>query len=159
MRTLSGAKIDEKERELSNCQVFLDSSLRRKGCARLIRTSYFAYFAKKVKSGEVKPWEGVSIARKTPKGFPGKKCSVLAPGWELLSDYKTGKIDDAKYTERYKAEILAKIPPENVAHALDGKILLCWEKPDKFCHRHIVAEWLREAGFDVDEVSGEGEGG
>lgn len=28
-------------------------------------------------------------------------------------------------------------------------VLCCYEKPDEFCHRHILAEWL---GKDVEEL-------
>jgi hypothetical protein len=28
---------------------------------------------------------------------------------------------------------------------------MCYEKPGSFCHRHLVAEWLRENGFDCRE--------
>jgi uncharacterized protein (DUF488 family) len=24
----------------------------------------------------------------------------------------------------------------------EDAILLCWESPEKFCHRHLVADWL-----------------
>jgi hypothetical protein len=34
-------------------------------------------------------------------------------------------------------------------------VLLCWEKPPKDCHRALVAEWLREAGFEVEEIPAE----
>ena len=31
-------------------------------------------------------------------------------------------------------------------------VLLCYEKPGDFCHRHILANWLEENfGFKVEE--------
>lgn len=29
--------------------------------------------------------------------------------------------------------------------------LVCYEKPDDFCHRHLVAQWLRANGFSCTE--------
>ncbi len=39
-----------------------------------------------------------------------------------------------------------------VADDLYGKILLCYEKPENFCHRHILAEWLRKNGYKCEEL-------
>ena len=30
-------------------------------------------------------------------------------------------------------------------------VLLCYEKPDEFCHRHLVAEWFNRNGIYVVE--------
>ena len=30
-------------------------------------------------------------------------------------------------------------------------VLVCYEIPSDFCHRHLVADWLRERGFDIEE--------
>jgi hypothetical protein len=33
-------------------------------------------------------------------------------------------------------------------------VLLCYERPDEFCHRHIVAAWLeKELGIEVEEYA------
>lgn len=32
--------------------------------------------------------------------------------------------------------------------------LICYEKPPNFCHRHLVAEWLRRNGFECEEWDG-----
>ena len=29
--------------------------------------------------------------------------------------------------------------------------LLCYEKPDDFCHRHLVADWLNKNGYKCEE--------
>ena len=29
--------------------------------------------------------------------------------------------------------------------------LVCYEKPSDFCHRHLVAKWLKENGYNVEE--------
>ena len=30
--------------------------------------------------------------------------------------------------------------------------LICYEKPSEFCHRHLVADWLKEYGIEVEEL-------
>ena len=34
---------------------------------------------------------------------------------------------------------------------LDSVILLCYEKPGDFCHRHLVADWLTKNGTECKE--------
>ena len=29
--------------------------------------------------------------------------------------------------------------------------LVCYEKPEDFCHRHLVANWFRENGIQIKE--------
>ena len=29
--------------------------------------------------------------------------------------------------------------------------LVCYEAPDKFCHRHLVADWFNKAGYRCEE--------
>ena len=37
-----------------------------------------------------------------------------------------------------------KLNPQQVVDDLDdGSILLCYEVPSEFCHRHIAAEWIQ----------------
>ena len=30
--------------------------------------------------------------------------------------------------------------------------LLCYEESEEFCHRHLVAKWLRDFGYEVKEL-------
>lgn len=113
----------------------------------LIRTSYFAKY---------KESNGVSIALKSPEWFKGESYKALAPSWSILGNYQSSlqtKEDQQVYETRYRAEILAKLDPETIATALNGKVLLCYERSYDFCHRHIVAQWLKEKlNIDVVEI-------
>ena len=98
----------------------------------------------------------VSISRFPPKGYKGYKFSKLAPPAELLLDYK--KTGDTKaYVKTYKETVLAKLDAKDLYNKFEeyfgGKdiCLLCFEKPDSFCHRHIVSEWFQEAGLPSRE--------
>jgi uncharacterized protein (DUF488 family) len=36
---------------------------------------------------------------------------------------------------------------------LNKVILICYEKPSDFCHRHLVAKWFIENGINCEEFS------
>jgi uncharacterized protein YeaO (DUF488 family) len=116
----------------------------------LIYTSYFS-------SRKYEPKDGVAIARWC-SFWPGRKFDALVPSEELLLWWKSLPIKDqlqaeAKqhYENLYREQTLNKLDPSKVAKKLEGKTLLCYEKSEDFCHRHIVAKWLRENGFACEE--------
>ena len=90
----------------------------------------------------------VSISRGVPNWFKGRKYRKLNPSSTSFN------IQDQKmFTEAYQREVLDKLDPHEVVGELgDGAVLLCYEPATKFCHRQVVAQWLRDAGYDVDEV-------
>lgn len=117
-----------------------------------IYTSYFAnwrYFPKDIKQ--------ISIAKFPPKGFKGDTFTCLSPSNALLYGYKNGSISEQSYVIEFK-EYLSKLNFRKVLNdlkSLSGDkdcILLCYEKPTDFCHRHLVAEWLKENGAIVEEL-------
>ena len=118
------------------------------------------YFAKSIKYHEM-GYALVCISRKVPWFIPSDvqmyHYGDLAPSAEILwlKDYPE------EYTKRYKAEILNKVNRMSFVMFLydlanrtktDKVALLCFEAPEKFCHRHIVAEWLNEINLGVDEI-------
>lgn len=95
----------------------------------------------------------ISIAAKAPDFYTGRVYLPLAPSWEIFSTYQKNH-DINLYTEKYVEEILFPLDPQQVFEEL-GKysILLCWESPDKFCHRRIVAKWLQDSlGVKIPEL-------
>ena len=119
-----------------------------------IYTSYFG-IAKKFNPLQ---FELISITRYPPKQFKGFNYIKLAPSAEILEAYKSSEPTEAikqEYTEKYKRDILSKLDAAEVVKDLQrfscGKdvVLLCYEKNDDFCHRHIVAEWLTENGYET----------
>jgi len=85
----------------------------------------------------------VSIARGTPKFFNGEIFYPLIPTWDMIMNHKNNKITDGQYTLLYY-EILEKINPREIIEDYNEKIFLCWCAKNKFCHRHIFAEWLNK---------------
>lgn len=118
----------------------------------MIYTSYFA-------SRKYKPEDAVSIARFTPVWFKGLECKTLAPSFELLNWWKSRTPSEQSmesyqrsYTAKFILEVLYNLDVHKVAKELDGKVLLCYEKSEDFCHRHIIADWLRANGYECKEL-------
>ncbi len=110
----------------------------------MLYTSYFA----KVK--EVP--NPIAISGGVPDRYKGERYKDLAPSWDLVGNYKTGKISEDRYREIYTEEVLDYLTPERVISELPEECtLLCWEVSGEFCHRHIVADWLRAGGYFIQE--------
>ena len=85
----------------------------------------------------------VGISRSIPGYLKGriKAYKPLCPPWQLISSYKDNKIDRLQYEEEYRNTVLNKLDPHQVYQDLGhDAVLLCWEQPDKFCHKHIAAD-------------------
>lgn len=117
---------------------------------------YTTYFAKLKKLPEnVVP---VAICRYVPAGLRQScyRYFELAPNPDILMEYKcTGCVE--KFTKDYNEQILAKLDPHGLINDLTRWVgdkdiaFVCYEKPTDFCHRHLVADWLRKAGYDCEE--------
>lgn len=109
----------------------------------IVRTSYFARY---------KGPDGINIAMKPVPGFKGPSYPALYPKWSFLSQYKKDN-DKHAYTKAYYEQVLSHLDPQEVYNDLKDKTLLCWEKAGLFCHRRIIADWLKhELGVTVLEV-------
>ena len=99
----------------------------------------------------------IAICGKSPDWWEGLKYTVLAPKYWWWSIWKEeGKSEDW-YTQKYISTVLDNLMPISVVSDLktlagDHDIaLVCYEKPEDFCHRHLVSQWLRDAGYSVEE--------
>lgn len=112
-----------------------------------IKTSYYS----KLRSiPEQDKTNIISISRKSINNT-GRPFPELMPTSKLLWDYKQGVVNQEGYTEQYNAQ-LALLDPHKIAEEIgDNAILLCFEGPSKFCHRHLVAAWLNKHGYNVTE--------
>jgi len=90
----------------------------------------------------------VSIAGKAPSWYKGREYKKLAPKYWFFKRYKEdGDVDF--YVEQYYKEVLSKLNAQEVYDELGhDSILLCWETPDEFCHRRVVAGWF-EAELEI----------
>jgi uncharacterized protein (DUF488 family) len=112
-----------------------------------IFTGYLAQAKNYTEAG----YEPISIARFN-RFFTGKKYPNLAPHPSWLKD------SEQVYRPKFEA-LLDKLSPAEVLEDLeklsDSKdvVLLCYEKPGEFCHRHMVADWLqKQLGIEIKEL-------
>jgi hypothetical protein len=112
-----------------------------------MKTSYFA------KSGH--SVYGVSIAGRCPDWFTGREYKKLAPKYWFFKKFKEDG-DEDYYIEQYQKCVLDTLDPQEVYNDLgNDAILLCWEKTEDFCHRHLVSRWLRDKlGIVIEEIYG-----
>jgi len=87
----------------------------------------------------------IAISVRVPAENVFNQLPSLAPTWDLVKDYKTGKINDAEYVVKYLTILKERdLTPAKIYDAIpDGAILLCYEKPGQFCHRRVLAIWLQ----------------
>lgn len=128
--------------------------------ADTVYTGYFARMKDYIKAGFTK---FISISVYQPKFVIGqsqiKKCiaytdslgrsiNLMPDKNELLLMKKEENI--ARYINRYGL-VLAQYKVEDIWEAFHGGILLCYEKYDNFCHRHLISMWLKSFGYKSEE--------
>ena len=123
----------------------------------MIYTSYF---------GKIKDFpsnfEPICIARWKPKWYHGKALLSLAPSDQLLRWWRA--VDqNASNWDRYKIvfedEVLLGHNPRSIEKMIKQAagdkvpVLVCFEK-GIYCHRHLIAAWLRKNGIKCEEWHG-----
>lgn len=114
----------------------------------------------------------VSICAKAPNGYRGLEYKKLAPHYEFFVHWKDSR-DDDYFIACYKSRVLTKLDclrvitelhmllPELIKLDMRSPVytspdyhivLVCYEKPSDFCHRHLVADWLNEHGIKCEEL-------
>lgn len=92
-------------------------------------------------------------------GFKGKAIPKLAPKrafWNIWHD-NIGKIPEEEnnryYIEQYYKQVLSKVDIEELLKDEKDPILLCFEKGQDFCHRHVLAEYIEMTyGIKVRDI-------
>lgn len=80
----------------------------------------------------------VAISRSVPKWFNGSADQRLAPTWAMLH------MSREEYDYEFR-KILKRLNPRKIYEDLgDNAVLLCYERPNEWCHRRLVAEWFEE---------------
>lgn len=118
----------------------------------MIYTSYFS-------SRKFNVNDGVAITL-GGKFWKGEVDKTLAPTSRILNWWKNELTEEERLTPKkqaiYKAlyirDVLAKLDVKEYAKKYQNKVLLCFEKTGDFCHRHIVAEWFNNNGFECKEL-------
>lgn len=95
----------------------------------------------------------------------------VAPRWIWWSEWHEKFKDDyesdeskAWYGKKYRSTVLDALDPVDILFEIkklagdSNTYLLCYEAPEKFCHRHMLATWLNlkaEAGVEEWEQKNE----
>lgn len=124
----------------------------------MIYTSYFAKLRSMPEN-----IVSISICAKVPVWYKGLQYKKLAPKYDFFMRWKENH-DDEYYIKCFKEQVTDKLNAVQVIRDLnelvadlepkDGScdvVLVCYEKPSDFCHRHLVAKWLNENGFVCKE--------
>lgn len=105
----------------------------------------------------------ISICAKAPSWYNGLEYKNLAPSYDILIEWKSDP-NEERYIRRFNDEILSKLNQDEVINDLGFLCefnqskhiaLVCYEKSDDFCHRHLVSEWLRNNDYNVEEFKKE----
>lgn len=118
----------------------------------------------------------VSIAGKSPEWYHGLEYKKLAPKYSFWKVWKENQ-DNQYYIDHYYSDVLSGLTQMEVIkeltillqakvnrvlhHPLDSNLnqyhiaLVCYESPEKFCHRHLVSEWLEKDNFKCSELTKE----
>lgn len=102
----------------------------------------------------------VQISNSVPKNFvPDRRWNEVIPDWcTMVAPSKDGLISHKEYERRYRRmldqrkESIERTFTENISRSNRTPVLMCYEAPNKFCHRHILAKWLVENNI-VDNVT------
>lgn len=125
----------------------------------ILYTSYYSNKHRKDISGFQ-----VAISRYKPKWLDFNKegilwYEILSPSKELLKKYKNGLVTEDKFRLEYLLQVSKNLECskalESISKVLDNGtniILLCYEKSNDFCHRHILAEIFNEEGYQTKEL-------
>lgn len=114
-------------------------------------TSYFANW----RNYPTDKYQPIAVVRTTPKYYHYMNIPELAPP-EKIKHYphETLAIIYREYLDNNRSARgiciqIAKICGDKIP------VLLCYEKPHDFCHRHILREWLiAERGVNITELGG-----
>jgi len=88
--------------------------------------------------------KGVAICIYPPLDWADARFPALEPPRKLFFARKAEQITQEEYEKRYKEEVLSNLDPQQIYDILKDQVLLCWENPGEFCHRRIVAKWIKE---------------
>ena len=115
----------------------------------------------------------ISICARAPQWYSGIQYKKLAPKYDFFMEWKQNH-DNDYYVEHFSSEVLELLDVRRVMNELQVALpdevkvqmqapfwsskdwhvaLVCYEKPSDFCHRHLVADWLRQNGYECSEWS------
>lgn len=99
----------------------------------------------------------ISICGKAPDWYDGLQYKRLAPKYDFFMKWKQNH-DNDYYIKCFNEQVLLPLNASEVLSELQSLagldkdiVLLCYERPTDFCHRHLVSAWFREHGIECKE--------
>ena len=96
---------------------------------------------------------------KSVVGFAGKSLTQLAPKRTFWNEWhdNIGKIPEEEntkfYIQEYYKQVLSQVDIEELLKDEKDPILLCYEREQDFCHRHVLAEFINiRYGINVEDL-------
>ena len=111
---------------------------------------------KQVSDGHTNGYVSISLYP-SKNEFINHEYKSLAPNWKLLENLNKKKITEGQFIKLYKEQLFslnAKTVYEDIKSLVTGfePIIMTNVSKKKFCHRHLVAEWLEnELGIVIEE--------
>ena len=93
--------------------------------------------------------QAVAISLGVPRGWRGARCTVLAPPRPLIKI-----MDPATFIPALQGAGPGQAGPHEGDHGSGRRQFhhVCWEAPGEFCHRRVVAAWMRKhTGVLIEE--------
>lgn len=114
----------------------------------------------------------ISICSKAPNWYKGLQYKKLAPKYDFFMEWKKNH-DNDYYIKCFNEQVLSMLDvhrvcqdlhdiAENFVSSLPEEdirkwhreigypyvvVLICYEKPTDFCHRHLVSDWFNRNGI------------
>jgi hypothetical protein len=126
----------------------------------MIYTSYYDFVK------DIRPQYLISISGIPPDCWAGEHIQKLSPytffmkwKYEYVPNHTVAEAI-AEYRRLFGEKVLGKLDPISVSKQIgENKILCCFEKNgsqdamETFCHRHIVADWLKNNKIQIQELT------
>lgn len=127
----------------------------------MIYTSYFA---------NIKKLDGVCYAisglipsfynqltKQNPSKY--KRFIQFSPKKVWWQQWKSGKLNNDQFIKLYQETVLNQIDINDVLKQFNQHnkdiFLLCYQKPNDFCHRHLVSQWLNQHNIECKQLEEE----
>lgn len=117
-----------------------------------VYTSYFANLKNLKNQGLVI----ISIARYMPRFLTGYERSEIKEYTDLAPTSDMLRMNEGEYRPKFEM-ITKRLNIKKVLADFEalGKgqdvVMLCYERPGDFCHRTMVADWMKKQGVNVTE--------
>lgn len=127
-------------------------------------TLYTSYFANWRNWKKLNNTFNVAVTRFKPKYMDFKREGIeliqpLSPPKELLLAYKNNKVTEKDFEKQFRKYIISNEESiksiDEICRCLDNGtnvLMLCFEKKDMFCHRHILSQIFNKIGYKTKEV-------